>query len=142
LLIPHFDVKISRVSSSPAACTGSSTPIQQSRAGDGAHLGTAWIYIGHESQGQKARRLFRDADRPHPVVMVRDAEAACACPQQSPTAAHGGGDRKGLSGRVHLLLPRLDLSSRRQAKPSAQPRLSADFKVGDPNMSNAVGSRG
>ena len=108
-------------------------------------FGTAWIYIGHESQVKKPGDYFATQIGRRPVVMTRDAEGAIARHPQPvrPPRRDGGGDRKGQRRRVHLLLSRLDLSSRRQAQGrAAQPRLSARLQGRRSEDVDAVGGAG
>ena len=108
-------------------------------------FGTAWIYIGHESQVKKPGDYFATQIGRHPVVMTRDDERRAARDPQPvrPPRRDGGGDRKGQRRRIHLLLSRLDLSSRRPAQGrAAQPRLSARLQGRRSEDGDAVGGAG
>ena len=81
-------------------------------------FGTAWIYIGHESQVKNPGDYFATQIGRRPVVMVRDDEGQRPRDPQPvrPSRRDGGGDREGQRAGIHLLLSRLDLSSRRPLK--------------------------
>ena len=115
------------------------------RAGDGAHLRHRLDLHRPRKPGEKARRLFRHADRPPAGGdgARREGEPSRDPQPVRPPRRHGGGDREGQRRRVHLLLSRLDLSSRRPAQGrAAQPRLSARLQGRRSEDGDAAGRAG
>ena len=101
-------------------------------------FGTAWIYIGHESQVKKPGDYFATQIGRHPVVMVRDAEGGLRVIRNQ--CAHRGAmvvaTEKGSADEFTCCYHgwTYHLDGRLKAVPlnHGYPR---DFKVGDPNMS-------
>jgi phenylpropionate dioxygenase-like ring-hydroxylating dioxygenase large terminal subunit len=101
-------------------------------------FGTAWIYIGHESQVKKPGDYFATQIGRRPVVMVRDAEGGLRVIRNQ--CAHRGAmvvaTEKGSADEFTCCYHgwTYHLDGRLKAVPlnHGYPR---DFKVGDPNMS-------
>ena len=114
-------------------------------AGNGAYLRCCLGLCRPRKPSQEPRRLLCNADRAQTRGDgARRGRRSSGDPQPvRPPRRYGGGDREGFSRRVHLLLPWLDLSSRRPDQGgAAQPRLSARFRCQESQGGHARSAAG
>jgi len=121
----------SRASSSPACVHRQLYTIRQIFELEMARIFAPLDLHRPREPGQKAGDYFATQIAGNPVVMTPTKTRASCDPQpMRPPRRHGGGDREGQRGRVHLLLSRLDYSSRRPAQAvPREPRYPRDFRV-------------